>query len=86
MPRPCKCRQIEGEPGAIYFKPRAVPLCELEEVVLAWMSLKRCGWPISRARIRKMPPGAWAFRVRHLPISYAAPAAKLPMRWSTARH
>ena len=35
MPRPCKCRQIKGAPGAIYFKPRAVPLCELEEVALA---------------------------------------------------
>ena len=35
MPRPCKCRHIEGEPGAIYFKPRAVPLCELEETELS---------------------------------------------------
>ena len=35
MTRPCKCRQIEGTPGAIYFKPRAVPLCKLEEVELS---------------------------------------------------
>ena len=35
MSRPCKCRHIEGEPGAIYFKPRAVPLCELEEIELS---------------------------------------------------
>jgi len=35
MTRPCKCRQIEGTPGATYFKPRAVPLCELEEVELS---------------------------------------------------
>ena len=35
MPRPCKCRRIEGAPGATYFKPRAVPLCELEEVELS---------------------------------------------------
>ena len=35
MPRPCKCRQIDGTPGASYFKPRAVPLCELEEVELS---------------------------------------------------
>ena len=35
MPRPCKCRHIEGEPGAIYFKPRAVPLCELVEVEIS---------------------------------------------------
>lgn len=32
MTRPCKCRHIEGTPRATYFKPRAVPLCELEEV------------------------------------------------------
>jgi uncharacterized protein len=35
MPRPCKCRQIDGTPGAVYFKPRAVPLCDLEEVELS---------------------------------------------------
>ena len=35
MPRPCKCRIIEGSPAVVYFKPRAVPLCELEEVELS---------------------------------------------------
>ena len=35
MTRPCKCRQVEGTPGATYFKPRAVPLCEIEEVELS---------------------------------------------------
>jgi len=35
MPRPCKCRHIEGEPGAIYFRPQAVPLCELVEIELS---------------------------------------------------
>jgi len=34
MTRPFKCRKITSEPRAYYFKPRAVPLCELEEVVL----------------------------------------------------
>ena len=34
MPRPCKCSHIEGEPAS-YFKPRAVPLCELEETELS---------------------------------------------------
>jgi uncharacterized protein len=35
VPRPCKCRIIEGSPAVFYFKPRAVPLCELEEVELS---------------------------------------------------
>ncbi len=34
MPRPRKMRMIHGEPGAVYFKPRGIPLTELEEVVL----------------------------------------------------
>ena len=34
MTRPFKCRRITSAPRAYYFKPRAVPLCELEEVVL----------------------------------------------------
>jgi predicted DNA-binding protein (UPF0251 family) len=34
MPRPCKCRRIRGRPCADYFKPRGIPLSELEEVVL----------------------------------------------------
>jgi predicted DNA-binding protein (UPF0251 family) len=34
MPRPRKCRRIKDSPRAYYFKPRAIPLCELEESVL----------------------------------------------------
>lgn len=34
MARPCKCRCVGFEPGVSYFKPRGVPLGELEEVVL----------------------------------------------------
>ena len=34
MTRPLKCRRITSEPRAYYFKPRAVPLCELEEITL----------------------------------------------------
>lgn len=34
MPRPLKCRKVVSEPRAYYFKPRAIPLCELAEVVL----------------------------------------------------
>jgi predicted DNA-binding protein (UPF0251 family) len=34
MPRPEKCRKVTAEPRAYYFKPRAIPLCELAEVVL----------------------------------------------------
>ncbi len=34
MTRPFKCRRISSSPKAYYFKPRAVPLCELEEITL----------------------------------------------------
>jgi predicted DNA-binding protein (UPF0251 family) len=34
MPRPPKLRVICHSPNATYFKPRGVPLTELEEVVL----------------------------------------------------
>jgi len=34
MPRPFKCRKVTSEPRAYYFKPRAVPLCGLEEIIL----------------------------------------------------
>jgi len=34
MTRPFKCRKVISEPRAYYFKPRAVPLCELEEITL----------------------------------------------------
>lgn len=34
MTRPFKNRKVSAEPRAYYFKPRAVPLCELEEITL----------------------------------------------------
>ena len=34
MSRPFKCRHIGCEPGINYFKPRGIPLCDLQEVVL----------------------------------------------------
>ena len=35
MPRPRKMRSVFGEPGATYFKPRGIPMTELEETVLS---------------------------------------------------
>ena len=35
MARPLKCRLIERKPSIDYFKPRGIPLGELEEVSLA---------------------------------------------------
>jgi predicted DNA-binding protein (UPF0251 family) len=35
MPRPKRCRRISSTPGSSYFKPRGIPLSELEEVVLS---------------------------------------------------
>jgi len=34
MPRPFKCRFVSHEPGVTYFKPRGIPMTELEEIVL----------------------------------------------------
>ncbi|CAI3240845.1 DUF134 domain-containing protein [uncultured Desulfovibrio sp.] len=34
MARPCHCRRVSGLPKARYFKPRGVPMTELEEAVL----------------------------------------------------
>lgn len=34
MPRPRKQRCVNGEPRSFYFKPRAVPMTELQECVL----------------------------------------------------
>lgn len=34
MPRPRKCRRVQGNFGVYYFKPRGIKLRELEEVAL----------------------------------------------------
>lgn len=34
MPRPRCCRRVHAEPGVVYFKPRGIPMTELEESVL----------------------------------------------------
>ncbi|MGB9678489.1 MAG: DUF134 domain-containing protein [Thermoanaerobacteraceae bacterium] len=34
MPRPPKCRWVQGEPDITYFKPMGVPMHLLEEVIL----------------------------------------------------
>ncbi|MFA5050348.1 MAG: DUF134 domain-containing protein [Candidatus Micrarchaeia archaeon] len=34
MVRPIKCKMVYAEPGVTYFKPRAVPLIDLKEVIL----------------------------------------------------
>lgn len=34
MPRPKKCRSIDCNPRAFYFKPRGIPLIQLEETAL----------------------------------------------------
>jgi len=34
MSRPKKCRCINCVPDTLYFKPRGIPLCDLEEVYL----------------------------------------------------
>jgi Predicted DNA-binding proteins len=35
MPRPRHCRFVQGAPQADYFKPRGIPLSQLEEVCLS---------------------------------------------------
>ena len=34
MPRPHKCRRIEGSPAATVYKPAGVPRCSLEEIII----------------------------------------------------
>jgi predicted DNA-binding protein (UPF0251 family) len=34
MVRPHRCRRVNLEPNVTYFKPRGIPLTELEEVIL----------------------------------------------------
>ena len=34
MPRPCKHRKLSCRPNAVYYKPRGIPLRELEEIIL----------------------------------------------------
>ena len=34
MSRPKKCRCITCSPGAVYFKPRGIPLVDLSEIIL----------------------------------------------------
>lgn len=34
MARPLKCRQVNGSPPADYFKPRVIPLAQLDELIL----------------------------------------------------
>ena len=34
MPRPFKCRRVLGVPGTDYFKPRGIPLSDLQEIGL----------------------------------------------------
>ena len=40
MVRPKKCRRVNFEPGVTYFKPRGVPLAELEEVEIGYDELE----------------------------------------------
>lgn len=34
MPRPRRCRSVGFEPNTTYFKPRGIPLSNLDEVIL----------------------------------------------------
>ena len=34
MARPCKCRRVRCRPDTNYFKPRGIPVGELEEIKL----------------------------------------------------
>ena len=58
MPRPPKPRAVKFNPNVVYFKPRAVPLAELQEVSLSLdeiEALRLCdlkGLPQSQAASR----------------------------------
>ena len=40
MPRPPCCKRIAEIPGVRYFKPRAVPMADLEEIILSMEELE----------------------------------------------
>ncbi len=40
MPRPSKFRKVHHRPEAVYFKPRAIPLTMLDEVILTFDELE----------------------------------------------
>lgn len=40
MPRPCKFRTVSHRPEAVYFKPRAIPMTMLDEVILTFDELE----------------------------------------------
>lgn len=44
MPRPVKPRRVCGRPAATYYKPRGVPMCDLEEVVIGLDGLEALRW------------------------------------------
>ncbi len=47
MPRRCRCRRIRCQPDVNYFKPRGIPLDQLEEVTLKldeWEALRLADW------------------------------------------
>lgn len=44
MPRPPKCRMIQNVPEVRYFKPRGVPMTQLEEIVLPLDGLEALRW------------------------------------------
>lgn len=40
LPRPCKKRRIRCNPSSYYFKPRGIPIIELEEIILQYDELE----------------------------------------------
>ncbi len=40
MPRPKKCRSVKCKVNAYYFKPRGIPLVDLEDIVLGFDELE----------------------------------------------
>jgi len=35
MPRPRRCRRVWAKPNVTYFKPRGIPISQLEEIILS---------------------------------------------------
>jgi uncharacterized protein len=79
MTRSCKCGQIEGTPGATYFKPRAVPLCKLEE----FEALRLADF---EGLYQEDAAGHMGISRQTFANMCAVPAARSPMLWFMAKH
>ena len=86
MARPIKKRRVGCNPQAIYFKPRGIPVADLDEVVLTMDELEAIRLADLEECYQETAANRWRFPARPLAISSNLPIKKLPLLWYRARH